>query len=321
MDRDMPPLCTVFGASGFVGTQLVQHLARRGFRIRAAVRRPDLAGHLKPVGDVGQIVPVQANVRNAESVARAVHGADVVVNLVAVGYDRGRQSFSAVNVEGADLVAAASRAAGVKRLVHMSALGADPRSDSTFARSRAEGEMAVVRAYPEATIFRPSLIFGQGDGYFTLMASLTRFTPIMPLIGGKSRFQPVYVGDVAEAIAQAADGEVAAGRIYELGGPEVLTQRELLTLILHETQRSNLLLPVPETLARLIALLSSILPKPLLTADQVTLLQEDNVVSEEAERDHRTLAAFGIRPTPLAEVLPTYLWRFRKNGQFAKAAA
>jgi uncharacterized protein YbjT (DUF2867 family) len=320
-DRETPPLATVFGASGFVGTQVTQVLAKGGFRVRAAVRRPDLAGHLRPLGDVGQIVPVQANVRDAGSVARAVRGADVVINLAAVGYQRGNQRFARVNVDGAAYVAQAAKAAGARTMVHMSIIGADPDSESAFARSRAEGEAAVREAFPDAVIVRPSLIFGPDDDFFNTMASLSRFLPVMPLIGGTSRFQPVYVGDVAQFFEMAAQGTVRSGRIYELGGPEVLTQRELLTLILKEAGRSNPLLPVPAGLAKLMALPMAILPKPLLTADQVTLLESDNVVSDAAIRERRTLQGAGITPTALAEILPTYLWRFRKHGQFDKALA
>lgn len=321
MDRAYPPICTVFGASGFVGTQVVQLLARRGFRVRAAVRRPDLAGHLRPLGDVGQIVPVQANVRNADSIARAVAGAEVVINLVAVGFQRGRQRFATVNVEGAGAVATAAAAAGVAILVHMSALGADGEAESDYSRAKFAGEQAARNAFPGAVIMRPSLIFGPDDQYFNLMASLSRFLPVMPLIGGKSRFQPVYVGDVAEAFAIAATGGAKAGRTYELGGPDVVTQKELLTLILREAGRSNPLLPIPAGLAKLMALPMALLPKPLITADQVMLLQSDNVVSESAQRERRTLAGLGITPTAMSAVLPSYLWRFRKNGQFDRVVA
>ena len=321
LDREGPPLATVFGASGFVGTQVTQLLAKSGFRVRAAVRRPDLAGQLRPLGDVGQIVPVQANVRNENSVASAVRGADVVINLVAIGYQRGNQRFQTVNIDGAAYVAQAAKAAGAKTLVHMSIIGADIESESAFARSRAEGEGAVREAFPEAIIVRPSLIFGPDDAFFNTMASLARFFPIMPLIGGHSKFQPVYVRDVAQLFEMAALGEVRAGRTYELGGPEVMTQKELLQLILRETMRSNLLLPTPKGLANLMALPMGLLPKPLLTSDQIELLQHDNVVSETAVRERRTLEGVGITPTPMAEVLPTYLWRFRRNGQFDKVAA
>jgi len=314
-------LVTVFGGDGFVGTQIVQLLARKGYRIRVGVRRPDLAGHLRPLGGVGQIVPIQANVRNAESVRRAVSGAQIVINLVGVGYERGRQRFRAVNTMGACNVAEAAKAAGAEHLVHMSALGADAQSRSSYARTKALGEAEVLAAFPDAVIIRPSIIFGQGDGFFNLMGFLARLFPVLPLIGGKTRFQPVYVGDVADAFAAAAEGEVKGGRVYELGGPEVLTHRELMQRILHETMRHNPLVPVSAGLAKLLALPFGLLPKPLLTSDQVDLLQIDNVVSPEAIREKRTLAAFGISATPMDAILPSYLWRFRKHGQFDRQPA
>lgn len=315
-------LVTIFGGSGFVGTQLVQVLARRGYRIRVAVRRPDLAGHLKPLGGVGQVVPIQANIRHPESVARAVHGAAMVINLVGVGFERGAQRFRAVHVMGAQNVAQAARAAGAKALVHMSALGADEQSDSGYARTKALGEAAVLAAFPEAVVIRPSIMFGPGDGFFNLMGTLARWFPVLPLIGGKTRFQPVYVGDVADAFAAAAEGAVKTGRIYELGGPEVVTYRELMERVLHETGRHNPLLPIPPAVGKLLAAPFAVLPfRPLITGDQVDLLQIDNVVSEAAMKEKRTLAAFGIEPTPMGAILPTYMWRFRRHGQFDRVAA
>jgi uncharacterized protein YbjT (DUF2867 family) len=321
MDRT-PGLVTVFGASGFVGTRLVQLLAREGYRIRAAVRRPDLAGHLPTQGMVGQVMPIQANIRNADSVMRAINGADVVINLVGIGYERGRQRFREVHVTGPEAIATAARAAGVKALVHMSALGADPESTSAYARSKAGGEEAVLRIFPEATIVRPSIMFGNGDGFFNLIGSLSRYLPVLPLIGGKTRFQPVYVGDVAEAILAGAQGKTVPGQIYELGGPEVETHRQLWERVLREAMRSNPLVPVPPSIGKLLALPFAILPfPPLLTADQVELLSADNVVSEAAEREKRTLQGLGITPVAMDAILPTYLWRFRRNGQFDRQTA
>lgn len=321
MDHAQKDLVTVFGGSGFVGTRLVQALAHRGFRIRVAVRRPDLAGHVRPLGDVGQIVPIQANIRNAGSVARAVAGAQVVINLVGIGFERGAQNFGAVHVEGAATVARAAAAAGVSRLVHMSVLGADPDSPSEAARSRAAGESEVFAAFPDAVVIRPSVIFGPGDSFFNLMGTLARLFPVLPLVGGATRLQPVYVKDVAEAFAVAADGGVKGGRVYELGGPEVLTHRALIERILHESGRRNRLLPLGPGLGKLIAAPMGLLPTPLLTGDQVMQLQADNVVSEDAIRDKRTLAAFGVTPTPMEAVLSSYLWRFRRNGQFDRQTA
>lgn len=320
MDR-ANTLVTIFGGAGFVGTQVVQLLARKGYRIRVAVRRPDLASHVKPLGAVGQIVPIQANVRNLESVQRAVKGAQVVINLVGIGFERGRQRFRAVNTLGARNVAEAAKAAAVQHFVHMSALGADPQSPSAYARSKALGETEVLAAFPEAVIMRPSIVFGPGDGFFNLMGSLARLFPVLPLIGGNSKFQPVYVGNVADAFAIAAEGGVKTGRIYELGGPEVLTHKQLLQRILHETMRHNPLLPIPGAIGKLLAAPFALLPfPPLLTADQVELLQTDNLVSETAIQEKRTLAAFGVEATPMDAILPSYLWRFRKHGQFDRQA-
>jgi uncharacterized protein YbjT (DUF2867 family) len=321
MDRNKAGLVTIFGGSGFVGTQIVQLLARNGHRIRVAVRRPDLALHVRPLGNVGQIQPVQANVRNAESIARAVKDADVVINLVGVGFERGNQRFDLVNAQGAGAIAAAARDVRATRFIHMSAIGADASSESLYARSKGRGEDAVRQAFPEAVIMRPSLIFGPGDGFFNLMASLNRLFPIMPLIGGETRFQPVHVGDVAEAFVAAAEGQVKTGRVYELGGPEVETYKALLERVQRETGHIRPLLPLSPGVAKLMAIPLGLLPTPLLTADQVTLLQVDNVVSDQAIKEKRTLAAFGIAPTPMDAILPSYLWRFKKNGQFDRQTA
>jgi uncharacterized protein YbjT (DUF2867 family) len=315
-----PELVTIFGGSGFVGTQIVQLLARAGCRVRVAVRRPDLAGHVRPLGNVGQVVAVQANVRNADSIAAAVRGADVIINLAAVGLERGAQRFRAVNVLGARAVAEAAAAAGASRLIHMSVLGAADNSPSTFARSRAAGETEVLKAFPTAVIFRPSVVFGSGDDFFNKLGALARMFPILPVFGGRTKFQPVYVGDVAEAVAGAALGKGEPG-IYELGGPEVLSYRELLQQVLRFTNRKNALLPLPLGVGRLLALPMGLLPKPLITMDQVTLLGLDNVVSADAARGGRSLAAFGIAPRPLEAVLPSYIWRFSPNGQFDRQTA
>ncbi|MFD2648117.1 complex I NDUFA9 subunit family protein [Devosia albogilva] len=313
MERYQSKLVTIFGGGGFVGTQVVQELARRGHRVRVAVRRPNLAIHTRMFGNVGQIHPIQANIRNAESVRRAVEGAHIVINLVGVGKDSGPQTFEAVHVEGAATVAREARAAGAASLVHMSALGVDAAAEvSRYARSKLDGEARVREAFPDAVIMRPSLIFGQDDGFFNMMAGFARILPVMPLIGGKTRFQPVYVGDVAQAIALAAEGSVKVGRIYELGGPEVVTHRELLSLILKESGRNRPLLPVPTAIARLM----SMVPGGPITTDQVRLLHVDNVVSDAAIKDKRTLAGFGIPPVGMATILPTYLWRFRPHGEF-----
>lgn len=318
MDRIEPKLVTIFGGSGFVGTQIVQLLAKRGHRIRVAVRRPDLAGHVKMFGSVGQVQPIQANVRNAASVRRAVAGVDIVINLTGVAYSRGAQTFQSVHVTGAANVAQAAKAAGVSSLVHMSALGADRAAGvSAYAASKLAGEEAVLEAFPDAVIMRPSILFGQGDGFFNRMGGLSRLLPVLPLISGDTRFQPAYVGDVAEAFALAAEGKVKTGRIYELGGPQVETHRELIARIQREAGRSRPVLPLPAGLAKLMALPFAILPfPPLLTGDQVELLGVDNVVSDAAIKEKRTFAAFGITPTAMDTILPTYMYRYRKHGQF-----
>ena len=313
----IPPLVTVFGGSGFLGRHVVQALARRGYRIRVACRRPDLAGHLQPLGNVGQIQPVQANLRARWSVDRAVAGADHVVNLVAILHESGRQRFDAIHSFGARAVAEAARAAGAS-LVHVSAIGADAKSPAHYARSKAAGEQAVQETLPDAVIFRPSIMFGPEDGFFNRFATMARYTPALPLIGGgHTRFQPVYVADVAEAIARAVDGEVAGG-IYELGGPEALTFRECMERMLATIDRKRWLVPVPWFIARLQGAILGLLPSPLLTSDQVKLLETDNVVSAEAERDGRTLAGLGIRPKSIESILPSYLWTYRPAGQFTK---
>ncbi|MEO8884029.1 MAG: complex I NDUFA9 subunit family protein [Devosia sp.] len=321
MDQPRTELVTIFGGSGFVGTQVVQMLAQQGFRMRVAVRRPDLAGHLRPLGDVGQIVPIQANVRDAASVARAVAGTAIVINLVGIGFERGKQRFADIHVTGARNVVAAAAAAGVKTLIHMSTLGAVADAASVGARSRAAGEAAVFAAFPEAIVMRPSIMFGPGDGFFNLMGTLARLSPILPLIGGNSKFQPVYVRDVAQAFVAAVDGGVKTGRIYELGGPDIETYKALMQRVLRDTGRTNPLLPLSPGFAKLLAAPMGLLPTPLLTGDQVVQLQSDNVVSEAAIREKRTLAAFGVTPTPMDAVLPSYLWRFRKNGQFDRQTA
>ncbi|SFD03872.1 complex I NDUFA9 subunit family protein [Devosia psychrophila] len=318
MDRIEPKLVTIFGGAGFVGTQIVQALAKSGHRIRVAVRRPGLAGHVKMFGSVGQIQPIQANIRNAASVQHAVRGADIVINLVGVGQSRGVQSFVAVHTDGARHIAEAAKAAGVTTLVHMSALGVDMAAGvSDYAASKLDGEVAVLKAFPTAIILRPSILFGPGDGFFNLMGMLARMLPVLPLIGGDTRFQPAYVGDVAEAFAMAAEGQVKAGKIYELGGPQIETYRDLMARIQREAGRKRPMLPIPSGIAKLLALPMSFLPfPPLLTADQVELLGVDNVVSDAAIREKRTFAAFGITPTEMDAILPSYMYRFRKRGQY-----
>jgi len=316
---NQPKLVTVFGGSGFVGRHVVRVLARRGYSIRVAVRRPDLAGHLQPLGGVGQIVAVQANLRNRESVDRAVQGADHVVNCVGILFESGRNTFGSVQEFGARAVAEAARAAGAK-LTHISAIGADTGSASVYARSKGSAEASILNILPDAVILRPSIIFGPEDGFFNKFAEMARFAPALPLIGGGvTKFQPVYVGDVAEAVARSVDGKVAGGAIYELGGPRVMSFRECLEEILRITQRKRALVSLPWSVASLMGKVSSFIPfiEPPLTGDQVVLLKSDNVVSAEAASESRTLEGMGIAPTTVEAILPSYLTRYRAHGQYS----
>lgn len=324
--RPETQLVTVFGGSGFLGRHVVRALAKRGYRIRVAVRRPDLALFLQPLGKVGQIVAVQANLRFPDSIRRAVEHSDIVINLVGILQESGKQRLSKLQTEGAGEIARAAAAVGAK-LIHVSAIGADAKSPSIYARSKALGEAEVLKACPDAVIFRPSLVFGPGDGFFNRFAALATFLPVLPLAGAQSRFQPVFVGDVAEAVARAVDGAVPGGRVYELGGPEVNTLEYFVRYMLEVTMRRRAVLDLPEPAARIQArviefadmLTLGLLPANLkLTRDQVTLLQSDNVVSEAAKAEGRTIEALGIQPTAVEAVVPGYLWRFRKAGQFAQ---
>ncbi len=259
---------------------------------------------------------MQANVRHAGSVEAAMRGADVVINLVGILFERGRQRFDTVQTYGAEQVALAA-AAHDARMIQISAIGADENSASGYARAKADGEKAVLSAKPDATVFRPSIMFGPEDGFFNKFAALARILPALPLIGGGlTKFQPVFVGDVAEAIARAVDGQARSGAIYELGGPEVRTFKELLEYVLKVIERRRFLIPLPFPLAKLQATFLQYLPTPLLTPDQVELLKTDNVVSALADTDGRTLAGLGIEPTAMEVIVPSYLWRFRKTGQF-----
>lgn len=323
-------LITVFGGTGFVGRHLVQRLAARGARVRVAVRHPKDAALLQPMGDVGQIAAVQASVTHEGSVRAAVEGADAVVNLVGILYESGRATFDAVHRQGAENVARAARDAGIATLVHMSALGADPESHSDYAASKAAGETAVREAFPQAAIIRPSVVFGPEDGFFNLFASIARLSPILPVFGcpkpsyhdgkldiygdGGVKFQPVYVGDVADAIVACLENPAYAGKTFELGGPAVYSFKQIMEMICRETGRKRLLLPIPYMIGTLQAGLLQLLPKPLLTTDQVELLKHDNVVSGKLP----TLADLGIEPTGAEGIIPTYLDRYRPGGRFTK---
>jgi uncharacterized protein YbjT (DUF2867 family) len=319
MASNLDTLVTVFGGSGFVGRHLVRALAKRDYRIRVAVRRPELAGYLQPLGRVGQIHSVQANLRYPASVEAAMRDSSVAINLIAILSQSGAQTFDAVQVKGAETVAKAVAAAGA-RMVHVSAIGADVNSPSQYARAKAEGEKAVLSVLPSATIMRPSIVFGPEDQFTNRFAALARLSPVMPLIGGgHTKVQPVYVGDIATAIANAVDGKAKAGAAYELGGPEVLSMREIMELILKITDRSRRLVSLPFGLAKLEALFLQLAPGPFnLTPDQVELLRGDNVVSDAAKTAGLTLQGLGITPDSLEAIAPQYLWRFRPAGQFQR---
>jgi len=315
-------LVTVFGGSGFVGRHVVRALARRGYRVRVAVRRPDLARFLMTAGAVGQVHGVQANLRYPDSVEAACEGADAVVNLVGILHESGRNGFEAVQAFGPGAIGRAAKSAGARHYVHVSAIGADAESAAVYARTKAKGEAAARDAFPDVVIHRPSIVFGPEDGFFNRFAAMARIAPALPLIGGgHTRFQPVFVGDVAAAVVEGVDGTAAPGTVYELGGPEVLSFREILEYILKVTNRSRPLLPVPFGIAHLQGRILEVLPKPPLTADQVTMLKVDNVVSASAKREGRTLEGLGLEPTTIEAIVPSYLWRFRKAGQFEKASA
>jgi uncharacterized protein YbjT (DUF2867 family) len=318
MASNLDTLVTIFGGSGFLGRNVVRALCKRDYRIRIAVRRPELAYHLQPAGKVGQIHAVQANLRYPASVDAAMRGASVVINLVGILTEGGGQTFDAVQARGAEAVAKAAQAAGA-RMVHVSAIGADERSASRYARTKAAGEKAVLAAVPSATILRPSLMFGPEDQFTNRFAALAQLSPVLPLVGGDTRMQPVYVGDVADAVADAVDGKTKAGATYELGGPEVLTMREIMQLILKITDRDRALLPLPFGLAKFQALLLQFAPGMLkLTPDQVELLKTDNVVSDAAKAAGLTLQGLGISADSMEAVCPQYLWRFRPMGQFQR---
>jgi len=313
-------IVTVFGGSGFLGRNAVRALAKGGFgyRLRVVSRRPNSANYLLPMGHVGQIQVMRADARDPDAVARAIAGADAVVNLVGILYPHGGQTFESAHIDAARNVAHAARAAGVSTLVHISTPGVSPDSPSAYSRTKAEGEIVLREEFPGATILRPSLVFGPDDDFFNKFASLARFTPVLPLIGGgHTRFQPVFAGDVGAAIAKCVDDPSTRGKTYELGGPAVYTFKEMLEIILRESHRSRLLVPVPFWLATLKSYFLQFLPGTLLTPDQVTFLKGENVVAAGA----LTFADLGITPDSLEAVLPSYLWRFRPKGQYENSAA
>lgn len=318
-------LVVVFGGSGFIGTQVVRALAKRGARVRIAMRRPHLGHTLRVLGDVGQIQLMQANIRYPESIDRALEGADAVVNLVAVLHESGTQKFNTLHVEGARAVAEAAARRGIQRIVHFSALGAGP-TGAKYARSKFAGERAVLEAAPSATIFRPSIVFGPEDHFFNRFGQMARnpwldgMLGTIPLIGGgKTKFQPVFVGDVADGVCAALEREDARGRVYELGGPSVYTFKELMQYVKCETDRSTPLLPLPFVLAYPMGLLVGwvlgLFGNPPLTGDQVIMLRRDTIVG--ADPAAGTLQDLGVTQLESIEaIVPSYIWRFRPYGQF-----
>ena len=319
-------LATVFGGSGFVGRNIVRSLASRGWRVRVAVRRPDLAEFLRTAGAVGQVEAVQANLRYPRSVAAALEGAEMAVNATGVRAEAGAQTFQAVHVDGARAIAEAARAAGVTTLAHISGIGADPHSPSAYVASKGLGEAATLEVFPQATILRPSVVFGPEDDFFNRFGALARILPVIPLVGGgQTRLQPVYVGDVAQAVATVLAGDARPGTVYELGGPQVMTLREAADLVMATVQRRRLLVGLPLGPSRLVASLTTfasgvslgLFPKLLTTSrDQVDLLANDNVVSASAEAEGRVLRALGIAPQAADAIIESYLVRFRRTGQY-----
>jgi len=306
---------TLFGGSGFIGRYIVRDLAQAGWTIRIAVREPKRARFLKPLGDVGQITPIPASLLHEDSVKAAVTGVDAVVNLVGILFERGRRSFEAVHVEGARRAALAAKEAGARQFMQISAIGADPNSDAAYARSKAAGEEAVKEAFPGATILRPSIVIGPEDDFFNRFGAMAQLAPALPLVGGgTTKFQPVYVGDVAEAAARLLNGQAEGGKTYELGGPQIFTFRELMELLLEEIGKKRLLIGLPSGIASLMGQVLRFLPNPPLTPDQVRLLRYDNVVGTNAQG----FAALGMTPQAIEAILPTYLDKYRSGGRFSQ---
>lgn len=312
----MASLVTVFGGSGFLGRNAVRGLAKAGYRIRVAVRYPNQAEYLPPMGSVGQIQLMKCNVLDQDAVARACQGADAVVNLVGILAPAGGQGFDDIHVAAVGNIAMAAKAAGARTLVHVSSLGADPEAESHYAKTKGEGEKLLREEFADATILRPSLLAGPDDDFFNKFAALARMLPMLPLIGGgHTKFQPVFVGDVADAIVKCVSDTATKGKTYELGGPGTYSFKALMQLVLQETGRSRLLLPVPFWLASIKAMFLQFLPGKLLTPDQVTSLKADNLVSPNA----LTFKDLGIAPDSIEAILPSYLWRFRPRGEYDEA--
>jgi NADH dehydrogenase len=316
----MSKLVTIYGGSGFVGRYIARRMAKEGWRVRVAVRRPNEALFVKPYGTVGQVEPVPCNIRDDASVRAVMKGADAVVNCVGILNRSGKNTFDSVQADGAARIARIAAEEGVANLVHISSIGADANSDSDYQRTKAAGEAAVLQAFPQAVILRPSIIFGNEDGFFNRFASMTRFGPILPVVGAQTRFQPVHVDDVAQAAVVGITGNAAPG-IYELGGPDVETFHALMKRMLHIIRRRRLVVNMPFFVASIMGgafdllqtLTLGLIPNGMITRDQVRNLKKDNVVTPGA----RTLVDLGITPTAMEAVLPEYLWRYRPSGQYA----
>ena len=309
-------IVSVIGGSGFIGRHVVAALASAGWRVRVICRRPDLAQFLQPLGAPGQIAFAQGNVREADSIRRAAEGSVAVLNLVGILAERGKQTFEAVHVQGAAAAARAARETGARTFIHVSAIGADPSSPSAYGRTKAKGEQEVRRIFPDAVILRPSIVVGPEDSFFNRFAAMARISPVLPLVGGNTRFQPVYVGDIAKAVVRLVETGAHRGKIFELGGPEIFTFRELMQFMLRVIHRRRLLLPIPFWAARIMAWPAQFLPGAPITPDQVRMLERDNIVSKAAEGDGRTFAGLGIEPEGIEAVVPPYLLRYAPAGQF-----
>jgi len=305
------PLVTVIGGSGFVGRYIAQAMAKRGWRVRVACRRPNDAHFVRTYGVVGQVEPVQCNIRDDASTARVIAGATAVVNCVGILFESGKNRFDAVQAEGAGRAARLAAEAGAEQMVQISAIGADPESPAAYGRTKAAGEAAVAQGHPHAVILRPSIVFGTEDQFFNRFATMARIAPVLPIVGGATRFQPVWVQDVAEAAAKAAAGEAAPG-IHELGGPNIYAFRELMELMLRVIRRRRLIVDMPFWMARTQAWFLQWLPNPPLTVDQVRLLARDNVVSGA----YPGFEAFGIDPRAPEAIIESYLYAYRPYGQY-----
>lgn len=305
-------LVTVFGGSGFVGRYLVKRLAQTGVRIRVAVRRPDSAQFLKPIGRVGQVVPVQANLRDEASVRAAMVGSDTVINLIGILDQKGRQKFDALHSEGATRIGQLSAELGVTRLIHLSSLGASEDAPSHYLRSKYAGEAGLMAGYPDATIIRSSVMFGREDDFFNRFALLLRLMPVFPLLnGGQARLQPIYVGDVADAIMATLENDTTKGQTLEVGGPHVVTLQQILEFVAETIERNRIFIPQPYIFSLMTGAMLGFFPASQLTADQVRSLKVDNVVSGENALDQ-----FGIVPQTIEAIVPTYLARYRRSGEF-----